>query len=349
MTKTKIAFFDAKPYDIKSFDMVNNDFKFKIKYFEDHLNEDTASLVKGYDVVCAFVNDKIDKNVINILKNNNIKLIALRSAGYNNVDLKSAWNNIHVMRVPAYSPYAVAEHAMALIMSLNRKTHKAYNRTREGNFNINGLVGFDLYGKTAGVLGTGKIGKIMINILNGFGMKVLASDPYPDIEYAKKNNFTLTDYDTIYKESDIITLHCPLTKETHHLINKESLSKMKDNVMIINTSRGQLIDTKALIDSLKKGKIGSAGLDVYEEEGDYFFEDFSDQILPDDVLARLLTFNNVLITSHQAFFTKEALVNISTTTLNNIKDFFEEKPLINEICYRCNSDICAKKVNGKCF
>ncbi|HOV15386.1 MAG TPA: 2-hydroxyacid dehydrogenase, partial [Spirochaetota bacterium] len=278
-----------------------------------------------------------------------IGLVALRCAGYNNVDLKEAFGNIHIVRVPAYSPYAVAEHAISLIMALNRKTHKAYNRTREGNFSINGLLGFDMFGKTAGVIGTGKIGKILINILKGFGMKILVYDLFPDTKFAKDENIEYCELDKIYKEADIISLHCPLSKETTHLINKESLSKMKPNVMIINTSRGHLIDTKALINALKDGKIGSAGLDVYEEESEYFFEDHSGNILNDDILARLLTFNNVLITSHQAFFTKEALKNICETTFNNIKDYFEGKNLVNEICYKCNQGFCSKKENGKCF
>lgn len=349
MNSVKIAFFDAKPYDVASFDLVNKIYGFKIKFFEDHLNEDTVSLTRNYNVVCAFVNDKIDVNVIKILKENNVKLIALRCAGYNNVDLKEVFGNIHVVRVPAYSPYAVAEHAISLIMTLNRKTHKAYNRTRESNFSINGLLGFDMFGKTVGVIGTGKIGRVFINILKGFGVKILAYDLFPDLEYARNENIEYCDLDKLYKESDIISLHCPLSKETTHLINKESLSKMKSNVIIINTSRGQLIDTKALIYALKEKKIGGAGLDVYEEESEYFFEDHSGNILNDDVLARLLTFNNVLITSHQAFFTKEALKNIAETTLNNIKDFIEGKNLINEICYKCNQGSCTKKENGKCF
>ncbi|OHD15152.1 MAG: hydroxyacid dehydrogenase [Spirochaetes bacterium GWD1_27_9] len=349
MKKLTIAFFDAKPYDINSFDSTNKNFGYKFKYFEEHLNEDTVNLTKGFDIVCAFVNDSITEKVINILYENNVKLIAMRCAGYNNVDLNASYKKLHIVRVPMYSPYAVAEHAIALILTLNRKTHKAFNRTREGNFNINGLLGFDLYGKTVGVLGTGKIGKIFINILKGFGTKVLAYDLYPDLEYAKQNGFTYTDIDTIYKESDIISLHLPLTKESHHIINQESISKMKDNVMIINTSRGALIDTKALIEGLKDKKIGAAGLDVYEEENEYFFEDFSHLIVDDDVLARLMTFNNVLITSHQAFFTKEALKNIAETTLNNIKEFFENNILQNEICYKCGAGTCVKKTEGKCF
>ena len=349
MDPIKIAFFDAKPYDILSFEAINKEFGYKISFFEGHLTEENAEITRNFNVVCAFVNDTLNGNVIKILKENGVKLVAMRCAGYNNVDLKEAFGNMHILRVPAYSPYAVAEHAVALIMTLNRKTHKAYNRTREGNFSINGLLGFDMFGKTVGIIGTGKIGKIFINILKGFGVKILAYDMFPNLEYAKSENIEYCELDKIYKESDIISLHCPLSKETTYIINEESLSKMKNNVIIINTSRGQLIDTKALIDALKDKKIGGAGLDVYEEESEYFFEDHSGNIVNDDILARLLTFNNVLITSHQAFFTKEALKNIGETTLNNIKDFFDGKPLINEICYQCNQNACSKKENGKCF
>jgi D-lactate dehydrogenase len=345
----KIAFFDAKPYDISSFDEINKSFGYRIKYFEEHLNDETAVLSRGYYAVCAFVNDSLTKRTIEILKENNIKVIVMRCAGYNNVDLRAAFNNIHILRVPAYSPYSVAEHSTALMLALNRKIHKAYSRTREGNFNINGFIGFDMNGKTAGIIGTGKIGKVLISILKGFGMKILAFDHFPDIQYAEKNGFQYVDIDTLYSNSDIISLHCPLTKDTYHMINNDSLSRMKDNVMIINTSRGQLIDTKALIKALKSRKIGSAGLDVYEEESEYFYEDFSNQIMTDDVLSRLLSFNNVLITSHQAFFTKEALHNIAETTLSNVKDFYENKQLDNEICYKCTGGSCSKKINGRCF
>ncbi len=235
------------------------------------------------------------------------------------------------------------------MMTLNRKTHKAYNRTRDSNFSLNGLLGFDMNGKTAGVIGTGKIGKILIKILKGFGMKVLAYDVYPDYNFSKQESIEYVDLDTIYKESDVISLNCPLNDQTYHMINEEALSKMKPSVMIINTGRGKLIDTKALIAALKLNKIGSAGLDVYEEENEYFFEDFSGSNIGDDILARLLTFNNVLITSHQAFFTKEAMQNIAQTTLDNIKEYFEEGKLTNEICYKCNANPCAKIKNGKCF
>jgi len=349
MKNTKVAFFDAKPYDIITFDDANRDYKFNIKYFKNKLNPDTMIQSSGYDVVCAFVNDQLNKEVIDFLYENNIKLIALRCAGYNNVDLKEVYKKIHVVRVPAYSPHAVAEHAAALILTLNRKTHRAYFRTHDNNFNIDGLLGFDLYNKTAGVIGTGQIGKIIVEILRGFGMNVIAYNPFIEEDAAKKLNFKYVDLDTLYKESDIITLHCPLNKETFHIINKESIGKMKDNVMIINTGRGRLINTKDLIAGLKNHKIGYAGLDVYEEESDYFFEDFSSKIIDDDILARLLTFPNVLITSHQAFFTKEALKSIAETTIQNIKDFYTDQKIINEICYMCEGKKCLKKETGRCF
>lgn len=344
----KIAFFDTKPYDKRSFNEVNKGFGFDIKYFRARLNPETVELTAGYDAVCAFVNDEVDKEVLEHLKKNGIDLIALRCAGYNNVDLKSAFNNVHIMRVPSYSPYSIAEHAAALILALNRKTHRAFYRTRDGNFSIDGLMGFDLHGKTAGVIGTGKIGQCLIDILKGFGMKILAYDLYPNKDYAEKSGIEYVSLETLYRESDVISLHCPLTPETHYLINEEAIDMMKPGVLIINTGRGQLIKTKALINGLKKAKIGGAGLDVYEEEADYFFEDFSSSTIGDDMLARLMTFPNVLITSHQGFFTKEALNNIAETTLQNIKDFFDDKRLDNEICYQCGKD-CVKPGQKRCF
>lgn len=345
----KIAFFDAKPYDIESFGSLIKDYNYEIKYFNSHLSADTAELTDGFDVVCAFVNDVISSDVIDILTKKGVKLVALRCAGYNNVDLKYAFNKIHVVRVPAYSPHAVAEHSVALIMALNRKTHRAYNRVRDGNFTLDGFLGFDMFEKTAGVIGAGKIGRILIKILRGFDMKVMVYDSYVDEKFAAEMGVKFVDLETIYKESDVISLNCPLTKETRYMINAVSIDKMKKGVMIINTGRGQLVDTKALIDGLKSRKIGSAGLDVYEEENEYFFEDFSRSLITDDVLARLTTFNNVLITSHQAFFTKEALTNIALTTLNNIKEYFADGPLVNEICYHCDSPNCAKKNGQRCF
>jgi len=346
----KIAFFDAKPYDRKSFDQVNKGFGFDITYFDTHLNADTVELTQGFDAVCAFVNDTIDKPVIDHLVDHGVRIVALRCAGYNNVDFNAAFDRLPVVRVPAYSPYAVAEHAAALILTLNRKTHKAYYRVREGNFSINGLQGFDMHGKTVGIIGSGQIGRCLVNILQGFGMDVLVYDPFPDQTYAQKRVIRYVDLPELYRLSDVISLHCPLTPETRYMINKKTISMLKEGAMIINTGRGQLIDTKALIQGLKSGKIGAAGLDVYEEESDYFFEDRSVELIKDDVLARLLTFPNVLVTSHQGFFTVEALNNIAHTTLTNLKDFFENRSLANEICYRCQSSCPKDKANGEpCF
>lgn len=318
----KIAFFDAKPYDIAFFDAENKKYGFEIKYFESRLSFDTALLAAGFDAVCVFVNDHLDAATIDRLYDQGLRLAVLRCAGFNNVDLEAAKGKLTVLRVPAYSPHAVAEYALALILTLNRKTHKAYQRTRENNFRINGLLGFDLCGKTIGIIGTGKIGLTFIEVLSGLGMRILAYDSFPNAELQEQYGFTYADLDTLYQESDIISLHCPLTDQTYHMINEESLSKMKDGIMLINTGRGALIDSKALIAALKSKKIGSAALDVYEEEENYFFEDISDEVMEDDTLARLLSFNNVLITSHQGFFTKEAEQNIATVTLKNVDAFF---------------------------
>lgn len=347
----KVAVFDSKSYDIKSLTSTNDSFGNSLKFFDEHLTLDNVILTKGFDVVCVFVNDIVTKEMIDYMYENGVKMIALRCAGFNNVDFESAFGKIHIARVPSYSPYAVAEHAVALIMTLNRKIHKSYSRTRDANFSLNGLLGFDMYNKTAGVIGTGKIAQILIKILKGFEMKVIAYDPFPNEEAAKNLGFKYTSLDNLYKESDIISLHCPLTKDTEYLINEDSIAKMKDGVMIVNTGRGKLINTKDLITGLKNQKIGSAGLDVYEEESDYFFEDKSDIVLDDDVLARLLTFSNVIVTSHQAFFTREALQNIAFTTLSNIKDFEDGKELKNEICYRCykTGGVCTRHETKKCF
>ena len=318
----KIAFFDAKPYDIAFFDAENKKYGFEIKYFESRLSFDTALLAAGFDAVCVFVNDHLDAATIDRLYDQGLRLAVLRCAGFNNVDVEAAKGKLTVLRVPAYSPHAVAEYALALILTLNRKTHKAYQRTRENNFRINGLLGFDLCGKTIGIIGTGKIGLTFIEVLSGLGMRILAYDSFPNAELQEQYGFTYADLDTLYQESDIISLHCPLTDQTYHMINEESLSKMKDGIMLINTGRGALIDSKALIAALKSKKIGSAALDVYEEEENYFFEDISDEVMEDDTLARLLSFNNVLITSHQGFFTKEAEQNIATVTLKNVDAFF---------------------------
>lgn len=352
MTDTKkIAFFDAREHDRAFFDRVNarEKFPFTLKYFKNRLNTDTVPLSKGFDAVCVFVNDEISKPVIEVLVENGIYLVALRCAGYNNADLKAAYKNIHIVRVPAYSPHAVAEHAVSLLLSLNRKIHRAYYRTRDSNFNIEGLLGFDLYGKTAGVIGTGHIGKVFAHIMQGFGCRVLAYDPYPDEDWQKKENVSYVDLETLYRQCDVISFHCPLTRETYHMVDSSTIKMMKDGVFLINTSRGGLIDTQALIEALKAKKIGAAGLDVYEEESEIFFEDFSDSFLEDDVLARLLTFPQVLITSHQGFFTREALESIAMTTLGNINDYFQGKVLANEVCYRCGETVCRKKKEGRCF
>ena len=322
-----IAFFGSKPYDEASFNEKNSGYGFELRYYKGHLNLNNVILTQGVDAVCIFVNDTADAEVIRQLAANGVKLLALRCAGYNNVDLKAAAENgITVVRVPAYSPYAVAEYTVALMLSLNRKIPRATWRTRDGNFSLHGLLGFDMYGKTAG-----KIAKKLIAILRGFGMNILAYDLYPDYNFAREHQVVYTTLDELYRSSDIISLHCPLTEQTRYLINDYSISKMKDGVMIINTGRGQLIHTNALIEGLKNKKIGSAGLDVYEEESEYFYEDRSDKIIDDDTLARLLSFNNVIVTSHQAFFTREALANIAATTLMNIKDFMEHKKLENEV------------------
>lgn len=346
--RQRIAFFDTKPYDRLFFNEANKEHAFDIKFLPPHLTLETAELARGCEVVCAFVNDNLDKDVLSVLKISGVKLIAMRCAGYNNVDLKAAYGAIHVMRVPASSPHAVAEHAMALILCLNRKVHRAYNRVRDGNFTLDGLLGFDLYGKTAGVIGTGKIGKCLIAILKGFGMKVLAYDAFPDEAFAREQGIAYVDLAKLCCDADIISLHCPLTPQTHHLVDGRMMAGMKPGAVLINTGRGELIDTHALIDALKSGKLGAAGLDVYEEESEYFFEDFSSSMVSDDTLARLLTFPNVLITAHQAFFTREAMHNIAETTLRNVKDFFEGAYLMNEICYHCNQ-VCVKKEGKRCF
>ena len=327
-----IAFFGTKPYDEASFNEKNEQFGFEIRYYKGHLSRNNVVLTKDVDAVCIFVNDVADAEEIRLMAANGVKLLALRCAGFNNVDLVAAAEaGITVIRVPAYSPYAVAEYTVALMLSLNRRIPRAVWRTRDGNFSLHGLMGFDMHGKTVGIIGTGKIAKILIHILKGFGMNILAYDLYPDYNFARQEEIVYTTLDELYHSSDIISLHCPLTEETKYLINDYSISKMKDGVMIINTGRGQLIHTNALIEGLKNKKIGSAGLDVYEEESGYFYEDQSDRIIDDDVLARLLSFNNVIVTSHQAFFTREALANIAHTTLENIKDYIEGRPLLNEV------------------
>jgi D-lactate dehydrogenase len=335
--KINVAFFDAKPYDIESFNEINSEYDFNIKYFRFHLTGDNIVLAQGYDAIVVFVNDTVNAEMIVKLREYGIRLIALRSSGFNNIDLKAALNKITVVRVPAYSPHAIAEHTVALMLTLNRKIHRAYFRTRDANFALNGLMGFDMYGKTGGVIGTGQIGKALVKILRGFGMEVLLYDKFPDEKFASESGARYVNLEEIYKLSDIISLNCPLTKETEYMIDSDAMALMKKGVMLINTGRGKLIKTSDLVEGLKSGKIGSAGLDVYEEESQYFFEDLSDRVLADDVLARLLTFNNVIITSHQGFFTREALHNIAETTLKNIDNFFKGRKLENEVCYKCQN------------
>ncbi len=329
MHKMKIALFSAKSYDREFFDAANASFGFEISYFETHLTPETAALAQGHGAICAFVNNQITQDVIDKLCKEGIGLIALRSTGYNNVDLKAARNKIKVVRVPRYSPYSVAEHAVGLMLCLNRKIVSAHERVMGNNFSIAGLMGFDMHGKTAGVIGCGFIGTAVVAILKGFGMKVLGYDI--DASKVEKSGCSYADLPALYKESDIISLHCALMPENHHMINRESLAQMKPGVMIINTGRGGLIDTQALIDALKSKKVGSAGLDVYENENSIFYEDLSASGISDDVLKTLRAFPNVLITSHQAFFTKEAMQNIARTTLENIKAYADGKPLQNEI------------------
>ncbi|NLB48697.1 MAG: 2-hydroxyacid dehydrogenase [Erysipelotrichia bacterium] len=344
----KIAVFDAKKYDQKSFSQYEG--KYQFTYFKDRLSSKTVKLAQGFDAVICFVNDELNDEVLTKLKQFNIHGVFLRCAGYNNVDLKSAYTNkIHVARVPAYSPYAVAEHAFALILSLNRHIHKAYIRSRDFNFNLESLTGFDLYNKTIGVVGTGKIGRVFIDIAKGFGMKVLCYDPYP----AKDSGYDYTTLEEIYRQSEIISLHCPLTPENHHMINQKAIEQMKDGVMIINTSRGGLIDSKALLEGLKEKKIGAVGLDVYEEEANLFFHDNSAKIIDDDILALLISMPNVIVTSHQAFLTIEALDNIAETTINNLDEFFAGTFMHNELCYHCqqsdNPEQCYKLKTKRCF
>jgi len=328
----KIAFFDTHKFERSVFEKTNEDFHHSLTFFDYRLKPETAVLAKGFSVVCSFVNDLVNQKTLGTLKSLGVELIALRSAGFNHVDLKAAQDlQMKVVRVPEYSPYAVAEHAVALLITLNRKTHKSYLRVRELNFSLDGLVGSDLHGKTVGVIGTGKIGKVFAQIMRGFGCRVLLNDLYPDLEFSQSLGASYVSLDEIYENSHVISLHVPLTSETRYLINKGSLSKMRKGVFLINTGRGALINTKDLIQALKSGYLGGAGLDVYEEEEKVFFQDHSEDILQDDVLARLLTFPNVLITSHQAFLTHEALENIATTTLSNILEFEKGLPLKNEV------------------
>ena len=342
-----VAFYDTKAYDKPSFEHYGKLHDVQFRFLETKLNQDTVPLANGCEAVCVFVNDNVDSTVIQKLYENGVKLIALRSAGYNNVDVRAAFGKIHVVHVPAYSPYSVAEHAMALLLTSVRRIHKAYNRTRDFNFSLNGLTGFDLHGKTVGVIGTGKIGRIFANICLGLGMNVLAYDKFP----AKDSGITYVSLERLFSESDIISLHCPLTDESRHMINANAIEKMKKGVVIINTSRGGLIDAEALLNGIKARIIGAACLDVYEEEADIFFEDRSGHILNDEILSRLISMPNVIVTSHQAFLTEEALNNIAETTVNNIISCFKNDGICdNELCYRCDRiEQCKKERKEKCF
>lgn len=328
----KIALFDAHSFDYEPFQKENEKFGYELKFFETRLTLETAYLAQGFPVICCFANDKLHAETLAALKVKGVQLIALRSAGFNHVDLvAAAEHGIRVVRVPAYSPYSVAEHATGLILALNRKIHRAYVRTRALNFSLDGFVGFDLHEKTIGVIGTGRIGTVFCDIMAGFGCRILAHDLKPNTELFSHKKLSYVALDQIYRESDILSLHVPLTPQTRYLINEKTLRQMKIGAMLINTGRGGLVNAKALIEALKSGHIGSAALDVYEEEENIFFKDLSCQILQDDILARLLTFPNVLITSHQAFLTHEALYNIARTTLENIRDFERGLELKNEV------------------
>ncbi|MBE6597913.1 MAG: 2-hydroxyacid dehydrogenase [Ruminococcaceae bacterium] len=340
----KVAFFDTKPYDVPGFEKYGEKYGIEYKFFETKLNEDTVELAAGAQAVCVFVNDTVNAAVIDRLAGLGVKAVALRCAGYNNVDMQYAFRKIRVVRVPAYSPYAVAEHAMAMLLTSVRRIHKAFIRTRDYNFSLAGMTGFDLHGKTVGVVGTGKIGRVFIDICRGFGMKVLAYDKYPTEGLDNGDTVRYVSFDELLEKSDIISLHCPLTDDTYHLIDEKALEKCRKGVVLINTSRGALVDGSALLEGIKSRKVGAACLDVYEEESDIFFEDNSGHILDDDTLARLISMPNVIVTSHQAFLTEEALQNIAETTVNNLCDIARNDRCVNEICYRCS---CAENGCGK--
>jgi D-lactate dehydrogenase len=327
-----VALFDTHPYDRDSFETASAGFAHRIAFLEPRLTFETAALARGHEAVCSFVNDRIDERTLGVLREGGTRLVALRSAGYNHVDLAAAARlGIPVVRVPEYSPHAVAEHAVALVLTLNRKIHRAYARVREWNFSLDGLVGFDLHGKTVGIVGTGRIGRTAARIFHGFGCDVLGFDPRPDPGLVADLGVRYVELPEIYRACDVISLHVPLTPETRHMIDGAALAAMKPGAMLVNTGRGALIDSRALITSLKKGHLGAAGLDVYEEEEGVFFQDLSNRVLQDDVLARLLTFPNVVVTSHQAFLTREALANIARVTLENVSVFERGEPLRNEV------------------
>ena len=337
----------TKPYDKPSFERFGEANGVTFKYFETKLNEDTAELAHGFDGVCVFVNDTVNAAVIDRLYEMGVRVVALRCAGFNNVDMKHAFGKVHVLRVPAYSPYAVAEHTMALLLTSIRRIHKAYIRTRDYNFSLAGMTGFDLHGKTVGVIGTGRIGRVFIDICRGFGMKVLAYDKFPAPGLDNGDTIRYVTLDELFTQSDIISLHAPLTEDTYHIIDAEALEKCRRGVVLLNTSRGALVDAEALLAGIKSRKVGAACLDVYEEESDLFFEDNSGHILDDDTLARLISMPNVIVTSHQAFLTEEALSNIAETTVDNLIGFFENGQCPNEVCFRCGSAQDCK--DGKCF
>ncbi len=343
----RIAFFDAKPYDKPSFERFGSELSVTFKYFETKLNEDTVDLAAGFDGVCVFVNDTVNAAVIDRLCELGVKLVALRCAGFNNVDMKHAFGKIHVVRVPAYSPYAVAEHTMALLLTSIRRIHKAYIRSRDFNFSLANMTGFDLHGKTVGVIGTGRIGRVFMDICRGFGMRVLCYDKFPAAGLDNGDTVRYVPLEELFAESDVISLHCPLTEDTYHIIDGHSLSMCKKGVVLLNTSRGALVDAEALLSAIKARHVGAACLDVYEEESDLFFEDNSGHILEDDVLARLISMPNVIVTSHQAFLTEEALSNIAETTVQNIVELLATGSCPNELCYR---DGAAEDCRtGKCF
>lgn len=330
-TTMKILVFSTKPYDRECLEDARLAFSHEVTYLDARLTEATVDLAKGYDAVCVFVNDQLNAIVLQTLAKHEVKVIALRCAGFNNVDLATAQSlGIQVVRVPAYSPHAVAEHAVGLVLTLNRKLHRAYGRVRDGNFYLGGLLGFDMDGRTVGVIGTGQIGTVFSRIMEGFGCKLLGYDKFPN-DKCHELGMEYVALPRLFAESDIISLHCPLTPDTHHLIDESTIAQMKEGVMIINTSRGAVIDTQAVIAGLKSGKVGHLGLDVYEEEADVFFEDLSNQVIPDDTLSRLLTFPNVVITGHQAFFTRDALQCIAETTMRNITDVETNGTCTNEV------------------
>lgn len=342
----RIAFYDAKPYDKPHFDALAAERGFDISYYETKLSPDTVQLAAGCEAVCVFVNDDVSAPVIDKLHGLGVRVLALRCAGYNNVDVRHAYGRLHVVHVPAYSPYAVAEHAMALLLTSVRRIHKAFIRTRDFNFSLSGLAGFDLHGKTVGVVGTGRIGRVFIDICRGFGMNVIAYDKFP----AEGSGIEYVSVDELFEQSDIISFHCPLTAESYHMFDSAAVEKCKKGVVVINTSRGALIDSEALLAGIKSRKIGAACLDVYEEESNVFFSDYSGHIIDDDTLARLISMPNVIVTSHQAFLTEEALANIAASTVGNIFEILENGYSQNELCYKCGKvDHCVKDRSGKCF